>query len=69
MGFAAISLILLMEHIIAAGWSFSRIGQALSPPLDTATNVRRGAYYLDYAPAYTPNPPVVVLRKSTNQKG
>ena len=58
-----------MTGIIAAGAdSFSRIGQALSPPLDTATLAPAAELAIWITPpAYTQNPPVV-LRKGGPKK-
>ena len=65
---AAVSLILLTGIIAAGADGFSRIGQALSPSLDTATLASAAAITIwIIPPAYTQNPPVI-LRKGGPKK-
>ena len=65
---AAVSLILLIGIIAAGADSFSRIGHALSPPLDSATLASAAELTIwIMPPAYTQNPPVV-LRKGVTKK-
>ena len=65
---AAVSLILLIGILAAGADSFSRIGQALSPPLDTPTLASPAELTIwIMPPAYTRNPPVV-LRKGGTKK-
>ena len=65
---AAVSLILLIGIIAAGADSFSRIGQALSPPLDTATLSSAAELTIwIMPPAYTQSPPVVLRKGGTDK--
>ena len=65
---AAVSLILLIGIVAAGADSFSRIEQALSPPLDTATLESAAELTIWITPpAYTQNPPVVLRKGGTDK--
>ena len=65
---AAVSLILLIGILAAGADSFSRIGQALSPPLDTPTLASPAELTIwIMPPAYTRNPPVVLRMGGTKK--